>query len=89
MGPCTANVRRRPTVEAGLRRRLPSQNRRSTAENENRRKGRNGRERKYDRLGRCFRFVYIYHCIVVFLCCCRFSVNKDLYVMTGELPSVL
>jgi len=22
----------------------------------------------YDRLGRCFRFVYIYACIVVFLC---------------------
>ena len=27
-----------------------------------------------DRLGRCFRFVYIYACIAV-----RFSVNKDLY----------
>ena len=23
----------------------------------------------YDRLGRCFRFVYIYACIAVFLCC--------------------
>jgi len=31
------------------------------------------------RLGRCFRFVYIYACIAVFLCCYRFSVNKDLY----------
>ena len=34
----------------------------------------------YDRLGRCFRFVYIYVCIVLFfLCCYCFSVNKDLY----------
>jgi len=34
----------------------------------------------YDRFGRCFRFVYIYACIAVFLCCYRFSVNKDLYI---------
>jgi len=33
-----------------------------------------------DRLGRCFRFVGIYACTAVFLCCWRFSVNKDLYV---------
>jgi len=34
----------------------------------------------YGRLGRCFRFVYIYACcIAVFLCCYHFSVNKDLY----------
>jgi len=33
----------------------------------------------YDRFGPCFRFVYIYACIAVFLCCYRFSVNKDLY----------
>jgi len=25
------------------------------------------------------RFVYIYACIAVFLCCYRFSVNEDLY----------
>ena len=30
-------------------------------------------------LGRCFRFVCIYDCAAVFLCCFRFSVNKDLY----------
>ena len=29
-----------------------------------------------DRLGRCFRFVCIYACTAVFLCCYRFSVNK-------------
>jgi len=28
------------------------------------------------------RFVYIYACIAVFLCCCRFSVNKDLHNTT-------
>ena len=33
----------------------------------------------YDRLGRCFRFVYIYACIAVILCCYCFSVNKDSY----------
>jgi len=33
----------------------------------------------YDRLGRCFRFVYVYACIVAFLSCYRFLVNKDLY----------
>jgi len=37
----------------------------------------------YDTLGRRFRFVYIYACIAVFLCCyiiCySFSANKDLY----------
>jgi len=37
----------------------------------------------YDRLGRCFRFVYIYACIAVFLCCCHFSVNKDLCIIDG------
>jgi len=31
----------------------------------------------YERLVRCLRFVYIYACIVCFLCCYRFSVNKD------------
>ena len=31
----------------------------------------------HDRLGRCFRFVLIYACIVVFSCCYRFSMNKD------------
>ena len=34
----------------------------------------------YDGLGRCFRFVYIYACIAVFLCCYRFLVNKDVDV---------
>jgi len=34
-----------------------------------------------DRLGRCFRFVCIYACTAAFLCCCRFSVNKDLYIL--------
>ena len=40
----------------------------------------------YDRLGRCFRFVYIYACcIAVFLCCYRYSVNKDLYnLLSGQ-----
>ena len=34
----------------------------------------------FDRLGRCFRFVYIYACILLcFLYCYRFSSNKDLY----------
>ena len=33
----------------------------------------------HDRLDRCFRFVYVYACIAVFLCCCRFWVNRDLY----------
>jgi len=33
----------------------------------------------HDRLGRCFRVVLIYACIVVFSCCYRFSMNKDLY----------
>jgi len=33
-----------------------------------------------DGLGRCFRFVCIYACAAVFLCCYRFSVNKDLYI---------
>jgi len=32
-----------------------------------------------DGLGRCFRFVCICACTSVFLCCYRFSVNKDLY----------
>ena len=32
-----------------------------------------------DGLGRCFRFVCIYACAAVFLCCYRFSANKDLY----------
>ena len=32
-----------------------------------------------DRLGRCFRFVCIYACAAVFLCCYLFSVSKDLY----------
>jgi len=31
----------------------------------------------YDIFGRCFRFVYIYACIAVFLCRCRFSASKD------------
>ena len=31
----------------------------------------------YDGLGPWFRFSYIYACIAVFLCCCRFLVNKD------------
>jgi len=35
----------------------------------------------FDRLGRCFRFVSIYACVAVFfLCCYRFSANKDLYI---------
>jgi len=33
----------------------------------------------YDRLSPRLRFLYIYACIVVFLYCYRFSVNKDLY----------
>jgi len=33
-----------------------------------------------DGLGRCFRFVCIYASTCVFLCCYRFSVNKDLYI---------
>jgi len=33
-----------------------------------------------DRLGRCFRFVCIFACTAVFLCCYRLSVNKDLYI---------
>jgi len=33
----------------------------------------------YDRLGPGFCFAYIYACIAVFLGCCRFLVNKDLY----------
>jgi len=33
-----------------------------------------------DRLGRCFRFVCIYAGTSVFLCCNRFSANKDLYI---------
>jgi len=33
-----------------------------------------------DGLGRCFRFVCIYAFAAVFLCCYRFSVNKDLYI---------
>jgi len=37
----------------------------------------------YDRLGRCFRFVYIYACIAVFLCCYRLSVNKGLCIIDG------
>jgi len=32
-----------------------------------------------DGLGLCFPFVCIYACTSVFLCCYRFSVNKDLY----------
>jgi len=38
----------------------------------------------YERLGwlLCsFLFVYIYACIAMFLCCCRFLVNKYLYIM--------
>ena len=31
-----------------------------------------------DRLGRCFRFVFIYARTAVFLCCYRFPVSKDL-----------
>ena len=38
----------------------------------------------YDRLGRCFRFVHFHACVVVFLCCCRFSVNKNLYTYMSE-----
>ena len=30
-------------------------------------------------LGRCFRFVCIYACTAVFLCCYHISMNKDLY----------
>ena len=37
----------------------------------------------YDRLGRCFRFVYIYACIAVFLCRYHFSLNKDLCIIDG------
>jgi len=33
-----------------------------------------------DRLGRRFRFVCVYACTAVFLCCYGFSVNKDLYI---------
>jgi len=32
-----------------------------------------------DGLGLCLRFFCIYACTSVFLCCYRFSVNKDLY----------
>jgi len=39
-----------------------------------------------DGLGRCFRFVCIYACAAVFLCCYLFSVNKDLYIV-GTRPS--
>ena len=34
----------------------------------------------HDRLGPCFRFVYIYASIVVLLRCYRFSANKGLYI---------
>jgi len=33
----------------------------------------------FDRLGRCFRFVYVNGYIAAFLCRYRFSMNKDLY----------
>ena len=36
-----------------------------------------------DKLGRCFRFVCVYACTAVFLCCCRFSANKDLHNNPG------
>jgi len=39
----------------------------------------------YDRLAPCFRFVYTFACIALFLCCCRFSVNKDLYMRIVSL----
>ena len=39
----------------------------------------------YDRLGRYFCFVYTDACIAVFLRCYRFSVNKDLYVLSKQL----
>ena len=38
-----------------------------------------------DGLGRFFRFVSIYACTAVFLCCCRFSLNKDLYIKFNQL----
>ena len=34
----------------------------------------------YDRLGPCCRFCLHLCLIVVFLCCCRFSVNNVLYI---------
>jgi len=36
-----------------------------------------------DGLGRCFRFVCIYACAAVFLCCCRIFRNKDSYKYTA------
>jgi len=42
-----------------------------------------------DRLGRCFRFVCICACTAVFLCCCSFSVNKDLYKLKNKPIGVL
>ena len=38
----------------------------------------------YISTGRCFRFVYIYACTAVFLCCYCFSLKKDSY---NRIPS--
>jgi len=42
-----------------------------------------------DGRGRCFHFVCIYDCTSVFLCCYRFSVNKDLYKLQGSVAKYL